>query len=343
MNLLNFLQQSIGIPAGQEADDPEAIQDFEENGLTVAGGNIRRPEGQLPTYNDPPERAAVDPRYILNDDRIAPRRDELKEILPREGKFGVKGTLRDVLGIVGDAFLVQSGNKAVYQPRREQEQQADAMYGFTDNPLQAIERLNAAGYGKEAMALQEQYSQQDIRRGTLQNQVASGQSLRADRDFDNRDKGLNRIARWTAGGVPYDQLVKAAKGYNIDEEELNGLGIRPDMTPEERQQVGSMDMTVQQTINRPYVERGMKVREKNADTARISATRPRSSPRPRSDSDQEYFRQLENVPAAERSSEENDWVKNYLGKNKGGRGNRSAAPPPPAAGGRQNRFRVLGN
>lgn len=342
MNLLNFLQQSIGgTPMPDEADDPEAIKKFEEEGLAVTGGNIRRPEGQLPTYNDPPERAAVDPRYILNDDRIAPSRDELKEILPREGKFGVKGTLRDVLGIVGDAFLVQSGNKAVYQPRREQEQMSDAMYGFTDNPLQAIERLNAAGYGEQAAKLQEQYSQQDIRRGTLQSQTADRQSRQADREFDNRDKGLNRIARWTAGGVPYDQLVKAAKGYGIDEEELNGMGITPNMTQEQREQIGSMDMTVQQTVNRPYVERGMKVREKNADTARISATRPRNPPpRPRSDTDLEYFQSIKDVPANERSVEENAWLKDYVGENKG-RGGRRTAAPPPAKGGRQNRFRLV--
>lgn len=338
MNLLNFLMQSTGLPV----DDNVAP---EEETIEVQGPR-GRPRGAIPNYNEAPDRPAIDPRYILNDDRIAPSRDEMKEILPREGKFGVKGTLRDILGIVGDGFLVQSGNKAVYQPRREQEQMADAMYGFTDNPLQAIERLNAAGYGKEAAELQEQYSQQDVRRGTLQSQVADRQSRQSDREFDNRDKGLNRIARWTAGGVPYNQLVKAAKGYGIEEEELQGLGITPDMTQEQRQQVGSMDMTVNQTRQLPNIDRGLDIRQQNADSARISATRPRNPPpRARADTPLEYFRSLENIPADERSQEENDWVKDYVGGNKGGRKGRAAgrSGPPPRAGQSKttSRFRII--
>src|SRR3546814_5982625 len=44
--------------------------------------------------------------------------------------FGLKGTLRDVVGMLGDAFLVQSGNKAVYAPQRQQEKAGDALLGM---------------------------------------------------------------------------------------------------------------------------------------------------------------------------------------------------------------------
>ena len=59
----------------------------------------------------------------------------------RKGMFGIKGTLRDILGTVGDAFLVQSGNKQVYAPQRAQERRSDAMAGFTQDQMAAVERM----------------------------------------------------------------------------------------------------------------------------------------------------------------------------------------------------------
>ena len=95
-----------------------------------------------------------------------------------KGVFGVKGTLRNILGVLGDAFLVQSGNKPVYQQRRALEKEGDAMEGFVDNPLAAIQRL--AGENPEASRemwgdyqnaeryknQEERLSQTDQRKGT---------------------------------------------------------------------------------------------------------------------------------------------------------------------------------
>src|SRR3546814_8133018 len=59
--------------------------------------------------------------------------EEYRRSLPYEnlpehkGMFGLKGTLRDVVGMLGDAFLVQSGNKAVYATQRQQEKAGDAL------------------------------------------------------------------------------------------------------------------------------------------------------------------------------------------------------------------------
>lgn len=64
-----------------------------------------------------------------------------QEASDRRGLFGVKGTLRDVLGLVGDAFLVQGGRDPYYAPRRRQEQISDAMAGFTEDPTSAAERV----------------------------------------------------------------------------------------------------------------------------------------------------------------------------------------------------------
>ncbi len=85
-----------------------------------------------------------------------PNPEMLKEQTPRAGMFGVKGTLRDVIGTLGDAFLVQSGNAPMYAPRRREERIGDAMRGMTqdyDSMMQASERLAALGYKDEAVSV----------------------------------------------------------------------------------------------------------------------------------------------------------------------------------------------
>lgn len=59
------------------------------------------------------------------------------------GMFGVHGVPRDILGLLGDAFLVQSGHKPVYSAARQDEKEADAMGNFATDPLQAAQRLAA--------------------------------------------------------------------------------------------------------------------------------------------------------------------------------------------------------
>lgn len=56
------------------------------------------------------------------------------------GMFGLHGTTRDILGVLGDAFLAQAKQPAVYGPKRHQEREADALRGFANDPLAAIGR-----------------------------------------------------------------------------------------------------------------------------------------------------------------------------------------------------------
>lgn len=79
-----------------------------------------------------------------------------------KGMFGVKGTLRDVLGLVGDAFLVQGGRNPMYQPKRQQERESDAIQGYAQDPVAALERL-AEINPQAAMKAFEQLSVQQAR------------------------------------------------------------------------------------------------------------------------------------------------------------------------------------
>lgn len=64
--------------------------------------------------------------------------------LRQHGMFGLHGTLRDVLGTLGDAFLVQQGAHPVYAPRLQQERESNALQHLQDNPMAAIQALSRA-------------------------------------------------------------------------------------------------------------------------------------------------------------------------------------------------------
>jgi hypothetical protein len=65
-----------------------------------------------------------------------------------KGMFGVKGNLRDIIGGLGDAFLVQGGKKPVYAERKMQEQTGDAMEGLADTEDDAGNVMDAEALNK---------------------------------------------------------------------------------------------------------------------------------------------------------------------------------------------------
>lgn len=56
-----------------------------------------------------------------------------------------KSTLRDVIGLLGDAFVMNEGGKAIYAPSIDSRRISEAGAGFTNNPAGAAERLMGLG------------------------------------------------------------------------------------------------------------------------------------------------------------------------------------------------------
>lgn len=293
----------------EEISDPREI---------VVEAPNRRPLAAMPDYEEAPAREHIDPRYVLNDDRIAPQREELEEILPRRGMFGVKGTLRDVLGTLGDAFLVQSGNKAVYQPQRQRERAGDAMFGAAQDPYQAAERLAAMGEVEAAQELLQQAQQAEYQNSSIASIEGSRQDQANNRKEDNIARLVNLTARrlQTAGDDPAKvayALELAAQDAARNGITMEDLGLKSEMTSPERDVYAGGDMTVNQQEMLPRRDRQLEISQQNADSARISATRPRNPPpRPRADTDQEYYREISQVPENERTAEERAWVNMYI-------------------------------
>lgn len=138
-----------------------------------------------------------------------------------KGMFGVKGTLRDVLGLVGDSLLMGGGGKAIYQPTRQREKESDAMQGFTQDPQAAIERTIAAG--GDPTPLIKAYQLQQIQ----QQEVKAAITKQKTAEIERKIKGGNVLSQFLGGvqsGEAWKKLrpvaEKMALAYGLDPEDV---------------------------------------------------------------------------------------------------------------------------
>lgn len=279
MNFMSLLQSAVG-------GDPD---------IEVVG---RRPT--LPSVADPGISPVRPPLPPLQDNRVAPQQEVLKELIPRQGMFGTKGTLRDILGTLGDAFLVQSGNKAVYQPQRQQEKMGSAMLEFSKDPMAAAERLAAQGFPEQAQAVLEYAGNQQLKKAQIQSLADTRDSQIATR----KEKLINDLGNYSARmiakvrtpeelAIAKDAIQNRLLRAGIDPVDLYGPEGMDALTLESAPVFGRGDMTVNQQENtelgrgRLDVSRGqLEVAERNAASSEtraaasmINARKPRSGGR----------------------------------------------------------------
>lgn len=277
-NLWNLLGSQIGSLINPQDQTAAVAPPSDE--IVVNGQN---PQAQAPQVQQTPIFEAP------NVDRIDVPPGMLKEMMPRKGMFGTKGTLRDILGVVGDAFLLQSGNKPIYAPQREREKMGDALYGFSDNPLAAVERLAAQGYPDQAAELYKNYQ-------TNQTNRYYKEALAADRSYKQLGDVRNRAARYLSmADTPEKrayalQLIRGlASQANIPVEQV--LGSNPDdLSDLQRNILGVGDMTVNQQNMMGYrqekmaqdlgiANRRLGIQQQNANTSSGRAAEVRRSNR----------------------------------------------------------------
>lgn len=240
------------------------------------------------------QRASIDPiarvdpyeDFLVNNsqavEELADNRSINEEVSQHKGLFGVKGTLRDVLGTLGDAFLVQSGNKRIFAPQRERERQGDAMAGFTRDPRAAAERMAIHNPEMAAQMMARIQAQETARAqasNTAANQLRDDQradSIAANKQYDM----FSELFAQTAGSANPETYKRMIPLLNRIKER-GGLGdefIVPDEYDKDLmtsyQYAG---MKSNQQVEVPYKERRANTADRNADTARINATRPRAT------------------------------------------------------------------
>lgn len=147
MNLWSLLQSAVGIPTPQNPDIEVTAKKKPPIPVQPPAEEIAAPAAE------PAKRRMLSDQQLMN-------RQGVGNLPEHKGMFGTKGTLRDILGLVGDAFLVQSGNKAMYAPQRQKEKTSDAMAEMVNSPVNAIQALLGAGAHEEAYELYKQFQAQ---------------------------------------------------------------------------------------------------------------------------------------------------------------------------------------
>jgi hypothetical protein len=193
-----------------------------------------------------------DTRTVKPTSRRQEQQEETPELIKRKGRFGVGGTLRDILGTIGDAYLIGNGRTPLYDTRRREERIASNQYGFTQDPAAAAERVGELD-DAAARDLYKAYSTVDIQKTNAERQQAN-----TDRQFakdeaiefaKNRQVALNMmsaaqspgeqkmILQWLKeGGRDFDSLplhLVAAGGINRYQQEM--IPIQKERTDISRQ------------------------------------------------------------------------------------------------------------
>lgn len=248
------------------------------------------------------------------------------------GMFGVKGTLRNVLGILGDAFLVQSGNNPIYAPGRQRERAQDALTGFTQSPLGAMERMSQVDVDT-ANDMHKDYQ-------TAMVQAAQQRAAEQKARLENYAKGVKLFgaAASASNAETYKNmrpiLEKLKTGYGLGDEfqipeeyDANIMGAYGDtgMSSDAQARIEQGDRRLDQADTGLGIRSAAQQETARHNRAMESAARARiakmgGSSRARADTPLEYFRALESIPASQRSAEENAWIQNYTGQNRSSSG-----------------------
>jgi hypothetical protein len=297
---------------GQQAGAP-AAEDAYQGNIPVER-NRHRGTGEA-TYDD----------YSVNNvPAVTGRQADIKETeeaSDRRGMFGMKGTLRDVIGLVGDAFLVQSGNRPMYAPQRQGERISDAWAGASEDPIAAAERVGYydAGMGQDLL----QEAQQTQLRQQQQQSLAEGrQSLAEDRDFKQYEKArlmigglLNTPGAVQDGQISPQALAQAGRiarsagmtleefmlAEGMSEEDVRDYAMSV-LDPYKQERLEDYDVGLQQGQQRADAS------TMNAQSSRIRANRPPAGRNPPQPTRASILADIMRKPASQRTAEEQAFI-----------------------------------
>jgi hypothetical protein len=173
------------------------------------------------------------------------------------------GTLRNMLGALGDAFLVGSGHQAQYEPRMQRQEIGRAMAGYNpDDPqatqaaIQRIASTGAVGSTEMADQLQKNYNDVQLRKQLMQqNQNYKQQTIQARNDnLFNRmnpvaqadlaqatsaEDYAARLARWNTRLKAIDPTADAVSAFGVpDQYSPGGVSATAGMTAQQLTQHG---------------------------------------------------------------------------------------------------------
>jgi hypothetical protein len=298
---------------GQQAGAP-AAEDAYQGNIPVERNRHRGTGG-----------AAYDDYSLNNVPAVTGRQADIaqtEEASDRRGMFGMKGTLRDVIGLVGDAFLVQSGNNPMYAPTRQRERISDAWAGASEKPIAAAERVGYYDAGMGQNLLQE--AQQTQLRQQQQQSLAEGrQSLAEDRKFKQYERArimlgglLNTPGAVQDGQISPQALAQAERiARSVDNMTLEEFMIAEGMSEED---VRNYAMSVLDPYKQERLEDydvGLQQGQQRADAAtsqaqssRTRANRPPAGRNPPQPTRASMLSEFLRIPPAQRTPEQQAFI-----------------------------------
>lgn len=248
------------------------------------------------------------------------------------------GTMRNVLGGLGDAFLMMAHKPETYRPRMEQQLVGNAMAGYAHNPQAAIERVAGTGVpGSDQMAMNMENALENrkMREASLaqtnqwhQDTLAERQQYQNSQIEARNQSNLQRMIPYI-GGLAQGATDKAGyqRVYNQAEAIAQRIGPNyhatdfglPNVEDWQPGMTGHAGMTGNQITGDTTKRRGQDMTQQNAETAgqyrvraAVAGAGARASAQPNSVA---YFRQLnakqqafENGQGPPLTDDERNWM-----------------------------------
>ena len=119
------------------------------------------------------------------------------------------GTLRNVLGALGDAFLIHAGHAPMYEQRMQNKEIGQAMAGYANNPQAAIERV--AGTGAPGSIEMADKMEQNLQSLQIRKEIAEQNNQYRQSMIDSRNQAIiERMAPYVAG---WGQSARTPQDY----------------------------------------------------------------------------------------------------------------------------------
>lgn len=293
-NILNNIDQLLSGNFEAQAQPQTPVQGDPSQAIQ---GTPITVNGQTSTPQPAQEEA---PSHSLGNVLAIQERDQAiknsQDAADHQGMFHTKGTLRDVLGLLGDAFLVQGGRNRIYAPAREQEKASDALAGYTQNPqayMDAAERVSAIDPEMGLKMATQAQAQQLGQQKNLIDAMRAQQGSRHDAAADYKT-GIGLWAQYSGALAKNPKLGQNPQFLQAMQEikDQYGLGDGYDLPAQGENldtglysgyQFGGTPPPAQ--IQVPFRERAAAAAEKNAEAHMINARRPpagRAAPNPTS-------------------------------------------------------------
>lgn len=231
--------------------------------------------------------------------------------IQHKGLFGVKGTLRDILGLLGDSYLMANGRDPYYSPIRRGEIASAQLAGryqnneeenFINNPLLAIQRLAEEGYGDQAQSLYKDYTQNEATKAAqaqakaqLARQNERDDQLAKQGDVTAQKNFIEGVLTKLYAGVSDEASLSAANQWAGSK--LGPLGLTGFRLPGSLSEAKRFGIQPYQQQRLEDFDEGLDISQQNANANSQRA----ATARPRADSKAEVIERIGNIPENKRT------------------------------------------